>query len=68
VVFYKYYEGSRSGFGFAFSLGGLGFLKAAGSFELVVQNPLDLPVDAAEFIGRPLLQGLVSVFVYAQHK
>lgn len=54
--------------GLAFGFGGLALLEAAGGLQVLVQDPFDLPVDTAELISRPLLQGLIGVFIDAQNK
>ena len=64
----EYRVAARSGLGLALCVSGPRVFKTAGGLEVLVQDPFDLPVDAAEFIGSPLLQGLVGFFVDAQDK
>ena len=58
----------KLGFGLPFCISLFRLLEAACGLKVVVEDPLDLAVDAAEFIGCPLFQGLVGVFVDAQDK
>lgn len=37
-------------------------------FQLLRQDPLDLAIDAAEFVGGPFLQGLIYFCVHTKDK
>jgi len=57
-----YWSGFFGRFGF------LSFTNSSRLLEFLVQDPFDLSVDTAKFIGRPFLQRLVSVTINPYYK
>ena len=43
-------------------------LFSSGTAQGIIDDPLQLAVDAAEFIGGPSLEGIHRLRIYAQHK